>query len=332
MKILGGILVGLVVMAMTLWAVGMLYFSPLLPEPARAIAAGGFAVLTVLAFLFLPRRGRALLGFVVVFAILVVLFFRIPASNDRDWQPEVAMTPYATINGDMITIHNVRNFDYQTETEFTPHWETRTYDLKRLDAVDAIAVYWAGKAIAHIMVSFDFGGKDHLAVSIETRKEKSESYSTLAGFFRQYELYYVVADERDVIRVRTTYRQPQEDVYLYRARASVGNVRRIFLDYVKTINELRLRPTYYNTLTTNCTTSILLHTRVNPESPPLSWKVLLSGYVPDYLYELGRIDTSRPFAELEKMSRVNERAHVADKDTAFSERIRDGLPVPAPSQ
>ena len=163
MKILGGILVGLVVMAMTLWVVGMLYFSPLLPEPARAIAAGGFAVLTVLAFLFLPRRGRALLGFVVVFAILVVLFFRIPASNDRDWQPEVAMTPYATINGDMITIHNVRNFDYQTETEFTPHWETRTYDLKKLDAVDAFAVYWAGKAIAHIMVSFDFGGKDHLA-------------------------------------------------------------------------------------------------------------------------------------------------------------------------
>src|SRR6185436_17038553 len=148
MKILGGILVGLVVMAMTLWAVGMLYYSPLLPEPARAIAAGAFAVLTVLAFLFLPRRGRALLGFVVVFAILVVLFFQIPASNDRDWQPEVAMTPYATINGDRITIHNVRNFNYRTETDFAPHWETRSYDLSKLDSADLIAVYWAGKPIA----------------------------------------------------------------------------------------------------------------------------------------------------------------------------------------
>ena len=328
MRIVGGIVIGLAVMAMTLWAVGMLYFSPLLPEPARALAAVGFAVLTVLAFLLLPRRGRTLLGFVVVFAILVVLFFRIPASNDRDWQPEVAMTPYATINGDKVTIHNVRNFDYRTETDFTPRWETRTYNLSKLDGADVIAVYWAGKAIAHIMVSFDFGGKDHLAVSIETRKEKGESYSTLAGFFRQYELYYVVADERDVIRVRTTYRQPQEDVYVYRTSAPLRNIRRIFLDYVKSMNDLRVQPTYYNTLTTNCTTSIVFHTRMNPESPPMSWKVLLSGYVPDYLYELGKIDTTKPFPELEKLSRVNERAHAADKDPAFSQRIREGLPKP----
>jgi hypothetical protein len=330
MRTIGGIVVGLVVAAMTLWVVGMLYFSPLLPERVRAIAAGGFAALTILAFLFLPRRGRTLLGFVVVFALLVFLYFRIPASNDRDWQPEVAMTPYAAINGDMITIHNVRNFDYRTETNFTPRWETRIYDLNKLDGADIIAVYWAGKAIAHIMVSFDFEGKDHLAVSIETRKEKGESYSTLAGFFRQYELYYVVADERDVIRVRTTYRQPQEDVYVYRTRAPLKNIRRIFLDYVKTMNELRVRPTYYNTLTTNCTTSIVFHTRMNPESPPMSWKVLLSGYVPDYLYELGKIDTTKPFAELEKLSHVNARAHAADKDPAFSQRIRQGLPTPAP--
>ncbi len=190
-------------------------------------------------------------------------------------------------------------------------------------------MYWAGKAIAHVMVSFGFAGKDYLAVSIETRKEKDESYSTLAGFFRQYELYYVVADERDVVGVRTTYRQPQEDVYIYRARGPLHNVRRIFLDYIKSINELRERPSYYNTLTTNCTTSILFHTRMNPESPPMSWKVLFSGYVPDYLYDLGRIDTSRPFAELEKLSHVNARAHAAGKDATFSQRIRQGLPMPA---
>jgi DNA-binding MarR family transcriptional regulator len=145
-------------------------------------------------------------------------------------------------------------------------------------------------------------------VSIETRKQKGESYSTYAGFFRRYELYYVVADERDVIRVRTTYRQPQEDVYIYRVRAPQRNIRRSFLDYIRAINDMHSRPRFYNTLTTNCTTSILMHTRMNPESPPMSWKVLLSGYVPDYLYELGRIDTAKPFANLEKLSRVNERA------------------------
>jgi hypothetical protein len=211
-----------------------------------------------------------------------------------------------------------------------PRWETRTYDLQKLDSVDLIAVYWAGKAIAHIMVSFGFAGKDYLAVSIETRKEKNESYSTLAGFFRQYELYYVVADERDVVRVRTTYRNPQEDVYVYRVNGPIKNVRRVFIDYIKSINDLRDRPSYYNTLTTNCTTNVLFHTRMNPESPPMSWKILLSGYVPDYLYELGRLDTSRPLADLEKVSHVNQRAHAADKDPAFSQRIREGLPKPAP--
>jgi len=329
MKLTLRILAGAGIVAITLWGAGVLYLSPLLPEAWRPYGSGAYALLTLVAFAFVPRRGRTALGALAVFGVLVVLFLRIPASNNRDWQPEVAHTPFATIDGDVITIHNVRNFDYRTETDFDAHWEKRTYNFSELDSADIIAVYWAGKAIAHVMVSFGFAGKDYLTVSIETRKEKGESYSTLAGFFRQYELYYVVADERDVVRVRTTYRQPQEDVYIYRVNGPLKNLRRIFLDYIKSINELRQRPSYYNTLTTNCTTTILFHTRMNPESPPMSWKILLSGYVPDYLYELGRFDTSRPFVELEKISRVNTRAHAADKDAAFSQRIREGLPRPA---
>jgi len=313
-----------------MWGAGMLYFSPLVAQPWRGLAAGAYAAITLLAFLFLPWRGYTLLGSVVAFALLVFFFFRIPASNDRDWQADVAVTPNAMFNGDLVTIHGVRNFDYRSETDFTPLWETRTYDLNKLDSVDLIAVYWAGKPIAHVMLSAGFGGKDYLAISIETRKEKGESYSTLAGFFRQYELYYVVADERDVIRVRTNYRQPQEDVYVYRLRTPRINMRRVFLEYMKAINDARARPRFYNTLTTNCTTTILMHTRVNPESPPMSWKVLLSGYVPGYLYELGRIDTTLPFAELEKLSHVNARAQSAADDPAFSQRIREGLPQPTP--
>ena len=324
------ILLGLVVAGTSLWVIGTFYYSPLLPPEWRAFAAAIYGLATILAFVLLPCFGRTALVALGIFAILVILFFRIPASNDRDWQPEVAQVPYATIKGDLITIHNVRNFDYRTEIDFTPRWETRTYDLRQLDSADVIAVYWAGKAIAHVMLSFGFQDKDYLAVSIETRKEKGESYSTVAGFFRQYELYYVVADERDVIRVRTTYRQPQEDVYIYRTRAPLQNIRSVFLHYMKRINELRERPTFYNTLTTNCTTTIRTHTRMNPESPPLSWKILLSGYVPDYLYELGKIDTTMPFPELEQRSLVNARAHAAEKDPTFSQRIRDELPRPLP--
>ena len=328
MQVLLHILLWITIPPITLWGIGALYFSPLLPLQWRALAAASYGVATILAFALLAYPERTALAALAIFAILVILFRCIPASNDRDWQPEVAFTPHAEINGDLVTIHGVRNFDYRSKTDFTPRWEDRTYDLGKLDSADLIAVYWAGKAIAHMMVSFGFGGKDYLAISIEIRKRKGESYSTLAGFFRNYELYYVVADERDVIRVRTTYREPQEDVYIYRFSAALENFRRVFLDYLKSINELRHCPVFYNTLTTNCTTSILLHSRMNPESPPLSWKILLSGYLPDYLYELGRLDTSLPFAQLEKLSRVNERAHDADNDPAFSQRIRQGLPVP----
>ena len=330
MRVFFNILLGITITAITLWGVGALYFSPLLPTRWRAFAAVSYGTASILAFALLPFPGRTAIAALGIFAVLVILFLRIPASNDRDWQPDVSVTPDATVNGDLVTIRGVRNFDYRSESDFTPRWEERTYDLRKLDSADIIAVYWTGKAIAHVMLSFGFQDKDYLAVSIETRKEKGESYSTLAGFFRQYELYYVIADERDVIGVRTTYRQPHEDVYIYRMRAPLRNIRRVFLDYIETMNDMRVHPRYYNTLTTNCTTSILVHTRMNPESPPLSWKVLLSGYVPDYLYELGRIDTAKPFAELEKLSRVNERAKAADKDASFSQRLRQGLPKPAP--
>jgi Domain of unknown function (DUF4105) len=323
------ILLGITITAITLWGVGALYYSPLLPARWRTIAAATYGTASILGVALLRWPGTAFAA-LAIFAVLVILFLRIPASNDRDWQPDVAVTPYATVNGDLVTIHGVRNFDYRSGSDFTPRWEDRTYDLRKLDSVDIIAVYWTGKAVAHIMVSFGFEGKDYLAISIETRKQEGESYSTLAGFFRRYELYYVVADERDVIRVRTTYRQPQEDVYIYRVRVRQSTIRRVFLDYIETINDMHQRPRFYNTLTTNCTTSILMHTRMNPESPPMSWKVLLSGYVPDYLYELGRIDTAKPFADLEKLSRVNERAHAADKDASFSQSLRQGLPKLAP--
>ena len=307
-----------------------MYFSPLLTARWRALAAASYGTASILAFALLPSPGTAVAA-LAIFTGLVILFLGIPASNDRDWQPDVSVTPHATVNGDLVTIHGVRNFDYRSESDFTPRWEDRTYDLRKLDSVDIIAGYWSGKAVAHIMVSFGFQDQDYLAVSIETRKEKGESYSTLAGFFRRYELYYVVADERDVIRVRTTYRQPQEDVYIYRTRTPQRNIRRSFLDYLQAMNDMCVRPRFYNTLTTNCTTTILMHTRMNPESPPMSWKILLSGYLPDYLYELGRIDTAKPFADLEKLSRVNERAQAADKDDAsFSQRLRQGLPKPAP--
>jgi len=325
-RIAAGLIAATAVALMTGWAALAIHYSDLSPPELRSALAIAFVAGTVVAFAVLPRRRRTLLAFLVVFAVVLWWWLRIPPSNDRDWQPDVARLPWADVNGERITIHNIRNFDYRSETDYTPRWYDATFDLADLRSADLIAVYWMGDAIAHVMVSFGFTGDRYLAVSIETRKERGESYSTLAGFFKQYELIYVVADERDVIRLRTSFREPREDVYVYRAEVPRENVRRLFLDYIRSINELKNQPAFYNTLTTNCTTTILLHTRVNPGSPPLSWKVLLSGYVPQYAYELGRLDTSLPFDELRRRSRVNERAVAADDSPDFSRRIRDGLP------
>lgn len=324
--ILGLVFCAIAIAAAAAWGALAIYYSDIHGEQARTVIAGAFAAAGFAAVIALGLRHwrwRAAGSFAVLLAVLIVWWHGIEPSNDRDWQTDVAVLPYATIDGDRYTVHNIRNFDYRSETDYTPAYYDSTFNVKELESVDIVASYWMGPAIAHIFVSFGFRDGKHLAVSIETRKERSEDYSTIKGFFRQYELYYVVADERDVVRVRTNYRKdPPEDVYVYRMHAPIENGQRIFVDYMRSINSLKTKPEFYNTLTTNCTTAIWMHSRVNPGHVKLSWKVLASGYVPEYLYEVGRLDTSVPFAQLHERSHVNARARAADKAANFSELIR----------
>ena len=322
-------LVAPVVLGLTFWWALALYVAGPGGGATRTATAILYAVAGLAAVVCLVRgRGWRPAGAVYVVALLAVLAWwvsRAP-SNERNWTPEVARLAHATIQGDLVTMHDIRNFDYRTETDFTPAYYDRTFDVRKLDALDLLAVYWMGPDIAHMFVSFGFGD-DHLAISIEARKVQGEGYSSLKGFFRQYELVYVVADERDVIRVRTNYRKdPPEDVYLFRVKGPIENARRVFLDYVREINELYRQAQFYNTLTTNCTTNILVHTRVNATSLPMSWKVLLSGHTAEYAYENGRLDRSLPFPELKRRSLINAKAQAADKAPDFSRRIREGLP------
>lgn len=329
-KVVGRFVGALVILAAAAWGALALFYGNLPIEALRAPVAGLFGlagIVVTVVVLFSRRRWKAAGAFAVTFMLLLAWWSTMRPSNDRDWQPEVAVLPYATIDGDLITLHNIRNFEYRSETDFTPSYYDKTFDLRRLDSVDLIATYWMGPQIAHIMLSFGFAGRDYVAFSIETRKERLEEYSTVKGFFRQYELFYVVADERDVIRVRTNYRKdPPEDVYLYRVYRPVENGRRLFMEYVRQINRLKKHPEFYNTLTTNCTTNIFMHTQVNPGHLPFSWKVLLSGYTPEYAYDNGRLDTSLPFEDLKKRSRINEAAQAADRVPDFSRRIRAALP------
>ena len=313
------------------WGALALYFDGPGNDTLRTLLASAYAV-AVLAALgaYGTRRFRwtAAVAYMGLFIVLFSWWSLIEPSNDREWQAEVAVLPYATFDGDLVTVHNIRNFDYRTETDFTPVYYDRTYDLTKLDSVDLVAAYWMGPMIAHIFLSFGFGD-DHLAISIEARKEAREGYSSIKGFFKQYELIYIVGDERDLIRVRTNYRKdPPEEVYLYRLAGSIENAKRVLLGYLKTINDLRDRPKFYNTLTANCTNVIWMHTRLNPGHLPFSWKILLSGYTPEYLYEQGRLNADLPFEELQTHSLINDRALQADHAPDFSRRIRAGLPLP----
>ncbi|MES2820906.1 MAG: DUF4105 domain-containing protein [Pseudomonadota bacterium] len=326
-SIVAVLVLGLLVLGLGTWGSLAIVLTGLDGDRVRLALAALFALLslgTLCALCMARWRWRALLGYLLPLAGLLYWYQGIEPSNSRDWQTDVALLPYATIAGDQIKVHNIRNFDYRSETDYTPAYYDKTFDLSKLEGVDLVASYWMGPAIAHVFLSFAFADGEHLAVSIETRKEKGESYSTLKGFFRQYELYYVVADERDVIRVRTNYRRdPPEQVYLYRLKAPIENGRRLFLEYLQRMNALKARPEFYNTLTTNCTTQIWMNTRVNPQHVPLDWKLLASGYVPEYLYQHDRLEsTGQAFSDVRRQALINPRAAAADGAADFSRLIR----------
>jgi hypothetical protein len=325
-KVAGLVLLGLLMLGAGGWGVlALLYWDHADPRLRNALAIvwGIVALALVVGYALRRWRWRALGAFTAIFVLLLASWSAIEPSNERDWQAESAVLTYATFDGDRVTLHNIRNFDYRTETDFTPAYYDRTFDLRQLDAVDLFAVYWMGPAIAHVFLSFGFSDGNHVAISIEARKERGEGYSSVEGFFRQYELYYVVADERDVVRLRTNYRHdPPEEVYRYRVQGSAEAGRRLFLEYLREINALKQHAQWYNSLTTNCTSNIWLHTRVLPGHLPYSWKILLSGYVPEYLYEEGKLDTSVPFAELRRRAHINALGQAADQAPDFSQRIR----------
>ena len=332
-KFIKASLMVLALIGATIWAVLAVYFGDSHSGIAQICVAaifGLFGLVTLVSLGFARWRKRLLAAYSILFiAILSWWLFAVNPSNERQWQPDTAKLAYATFDGDNITVHNIRNFDYRSEFDYQPAYYTKTYDLNQLEGVDLIAVYWMGPAIAHTIISFNFGGNDHLAVSIEARKEQSEGYSTIKGFFRQYELIYIVADERDVIRLRSNYRKnPPEQVYLYRLQGPQQNARGLFLEYLKKINELDVEPEFYNTLLDNCTTAIWLNARINPEHLPFSWKILLSGYVPEYLYESKRLDTGIPFPELQRQAHINDLAQAADQSPEFSTRIRATIEKP----
>ena len=306
------------------WAFGALWFDFPVAGLRQPLAAA-FGLSAIAALVFVRPHWRAQLGVAGAIVLVAAWELTIPPSNTRDWQPQVAETPYVEFQGDRLVIHNFHNFDYLSKTEFRPRWETKVVQLSNLRAVDFFTNFWGPKLICHTFLSFDFGPDGYVCISIETRMAKGQNYSPIGGLYRQFELYYVIGDERDIVRVRTNYRL--EDVYLYRLLAATPEkARALFLDYIKSANELHEQAQWYNELTSNCTTNIRTHIKHIGSARPWDWQLLVNGTIAERVYDLRAIDTSLPFAELRRLSYIDYRARAADRDPAFSSRIREGLP------
>jgi hypothetical protein len=265
------------------WAFGALWFDAPFGE-ANKILAGLMAAAAAIVLVVVRPFWRKVGLVAVLFGAVLLWWFTLKPSNDGDWQPDVAQTAWAEINGDEFTFHNVRNCDYRTATDYTPHWETRTVRLSQITGIDLAIDYWGSPWIAHPIVSFQFADAPPLCFSIEIRKTVGQSYSTIGGLYRQYALIYIVSDERDVIRLRTNYRH--ENIYLYHLTASPDRARERFLEYVRSLNALRMQPRWYNAITTNCTTSIRSQ-HPSKERIPWDWRILLNGKGDELLYEEG---------------------------------------------
>jgi hypothetical protein len=310
----------------TLWAAAALYFDlPLVPLRVAATVLYLGLVLGLLIFFKASWRGIVLS--VAAFVVVLMGWLSLKPSNNRNWQPDVAETAWAEINGSQVVIHNLRNCDYRSEFDYTPHWETRSVNLSNLRGIDIFITYWGSPWIAHPIVSFDFGDEGHVALSIETRKEVGKTYSAIRGFFRYYELIYTISDERDVVRLRTNFRH-DEDVYLFHTRATPEQARVIFLDYLAGANHLRDHPEWYNALTNNCTTNIVPYVAdARKTKPRFDYRILLNGKADEMMFERGDITTdSLPLAELKEKAHINPAAQAADNAPDFSRRVRIGRP------
>lgn len=326
------VLATLVVLGATAWGSGLLLFR--LTGITAQIAAIGFGVAGLAGAIGLWTGAvRLPLSYAVLFVGLLGWWSNFTPSHDRNWIPELARLPSIAREGDTLTVSNLRNFNWRTESDYDQNWETRRYDLSKVEGIDLFLSYWSGEAIAHLLVSFPFADQPPLTFSIEVRREKGEEWSALAGFFRSYEMAYVAAPERDLVGLRSHARK--EDVRLFRLAATPERARDVLLAYVADINKLAAQPRWYNTLTTNCTTVVFrLVDTVAPGwkvSLPLDPRVLLSGFLPGYLQRIGAVRTDMPLEELVRQARIGEKARtISLDDPEFSKKIREGVPTARP--
>ena len=306
------------------WGTLAIYYSNLPSAWLGPVLSLAYAAFLIWAFWFSGRRDMRA-GAVVLFFLVLGWWFTISPSHDRAWRPEVAVMPRATIDGDRVRISGVRNFDYRTRNDFTVRYEEREIRLSKLKGIDFYVSYWSEGLVGHTFLSFMFEDAPPLSISIETRPEAGEGFDPLGSLFKQFELIYVVGDERDLVSLRTTHRR--ETTYLYQLNTSAEDARRLLLVYLERINQLADRPEFYHLLSNSCTVNIVRYANAAGREGRFDIRHLFNGLIDSYLYHSGRVDTTLPFDELRRRSLINDAAQAAEGAPDFSRRIRAVLPA-----
>jgi hypothetical protein len=325
------IIAAIVVIApISAWSALALWFRLPAPEALRAAAAIVFALLglaTIVAlFLHRSRSLAALVVFVVAFGGLLAWWSTIKPPLDGDWAPDVARQTTGSIEGDILTLSDVRDFDWRTDSDFTETWSKRSYDLSKLKTLDLFLAYWAGPEMAHVIMSFGFENGEYLAWSVEVRREKTGEFSPIADAFKNHTLVYLATTERDTVRLRTNVRG--EDVRLYRLNTPPEQARALLREYVAESTELAERPKWYNSITANCATVVFKLVRAAGSTLPFDWRLVVNGFLPGYLYDHNAVVTTMPLSELMVRARVSPQAKAAGQSPEFSRLIRVGVPSP----
>jgi Domain of unknown function (DUF4105) len=295
-----------------------------------AVGIGACLILNLIALSALVavvrrRHWPVLLIYAAAFALVLAWSRSISASNDKNWAADVEHGITGIVDGDRLSVRNVRNFSWRTEADYSAGWEERTYDLSQLRSLDLFLVYWMGPSIAHTIMSFGFDDGRYLDFSIELRRTQNDQYSTVAGFFKTHELVFIGAEGRDLMTLRKV---RNEQIRLYRLRTPPERARALLAEYIKQANDLAVNPRFYNTLTTNCTTAIFDMMHAVTSSIPFDWRIILTGYLPDYLYKHAAVDTRIPLEELRERADVTGRVDGSLTEVEFSSRIREGIPAP----
>jgi hypothetical protein len=286
-----------------------------------AVLAIGTAIVT----LHLSGQTRpAWIAFAALTLISLGWWLTIRPSGTRLWAADVEHGVTATFGaGDKVTLSNIRNFDWTSRDTATPHWETRTYDLSQLISVDVITSAWSSPAIAHMLLSFGFEGGQHIVFSAEIRREHGEAFSILGGFFKQFELVLIAADEHDIIRLRTDFRG--EAVSIFPLTLPQATMQHAFRSFATLGNDLAAHPRFYNTVISNCTTVPWRLAREIAPSLPLDWRVVLSGHFPAYMRDLGVTGKGKSLQDMLAWARLRGPTPTDADGPAYSAHLRDRI-------